>query len=97
MQVAKGCWQQVLVREIMTPQDSRAEGLVGPALQACLVQLAAALEADSAHQDLAAATQLLQHLIPSHKHLTMLHHYVQVRFGLSVSLKTPGGFILHHV
>lgn len=77
----------------MTPQDSRAEGLVGPALQACLVQLAAASEADSAHQDLAAATQLLQHLTPSQKHLTTLHHHVQVGCGLPVSLKTPGSFI----
>ena len=60
--------------ELMTAQDSRAEGLVGPVLQACLAKLAANAEAD----DLAAATGFLQHLVPSQKHLTALQHYVQV-------------------
>ena len=67
-------WSQVLVTELMTTQDSRAEGLVGPALQACLTKLAADTEAD----DLAAATGLLQHLVPSQKHLTALQQHVQV-------------------
>lgn len=62
----------------MTPQDLRAEGLVGPALQACLVKLAASSEADPEAEDLTAALGLLQHLMPSQKHLTTLQHHVQV-------------------
>ena len=64
----------MLVTEILTPEDSKAEGMVGPALQACLAMLAAPAEADN----LAASTELLQHLIPSHKHLVMFHQYMQV-------------------
>ena len=73
----------MLVTDIMTPQDSRAEGLVGPALQACLAKLAADTEAE----DLKAATGLLQHLVPSQKHLTALQHYVQVPCLLQPSLQ----------
>ena len=62
----------------MTPQDLRAEGLVGPALQACLVKLADGLEADPEAEDLAATLVLLQHFMPSQKHLTTLQHHVQV-------------------
>lgn len=73
----------MLVTEIMTPQDSRAEGLVGPALQACLARLAADTEAE----ELAAATRLLQHLVPSQKHLVALHHHVQVPCLLQQTFK----------
>ena len=66
-------WSQVVMTKIMTPQDSRAEGMVGPALQACIAKLAADTEAE----DLAVSTGLLQHLTPSQKHLAALHHHVQ--------------------
>lgn len=71
-------WLQVLVAEFLTPEDSKAEGMVGPALQACLAMLTASAEAE----DLAASTKLLQHLIPSQKHLAMLQQHMQVSLVL---------------
>lgn len=56
---------------------------MGPALQACLAKLAANTEAE----DLIAATGLLQHLVPSQKHLTALQRYVQVPCLLQQSLQ----------
>ena len=65
--------QQVLQTDILTLEDWRAEGMVGPALQTCLAMMTADAEADG----LEAATGLLQHLIPSHKHLSTLHQHIK--------------------
>ena len=64
---------QVLVAELMTDSDLRADGLVSQALQSCLLMLSA-----SETEGLIAAADLLQHLMPSQKHLVMLQRHVQV-------------------
>ena len=58
----------------MTNADMRADAVISPALQNVLLMLSAP-EA----QALPAGTDLLQHLVPSQKHLTMLHRHAQVR------------------
>ncbi|KAL0030024.1 hypothetical protein WJX79_001712 [Trebouxia sp. C0005] len=63
---------RVLVGELMTNADMRADALISPALQNVLLMLSA-----SEAQGLAAGADLLQHLVPSQKHLTMLHRHVQ--------------------
>ncbi|KAL0027210.1 hypothetical protein WJX77_003862 [Trebouxia sp. C0004] len=63
---------QVLVEELMTNADMRADAVISPALQNVLLMLSAS----EAH-GLAAGADLLQHLVPSQKHLTMLHRHVQ--------------------
>ncbi len=57
----------------MTNADMRADAVISPALQNVLLMLSA-----SEAQGLAAGADLLQHLVPSQKHLTMLHRHVQV-------------------
>ena len=64
---------QVLVAELMTDSDLRADGLVSQALQSCLLMLSA-----SETEGLIAAADLLQHLMPSQKHLVMLQRHMQV-------------------
>lgn len=66
-------YMQVLVAELMTDSDLRADGLVSQALQSFLLMLSA-----SETQGLIAAADLLQHLMPSQKHLMLLQRYVQV-------------------
>ncbi|DBA94183.1 TPA: hypothetical protein ACH3X1_001814 [Trebouxia sp. C0004] len=63
---------RVLVEELMTNADMRADAVISPALQNVLLMLSAS----EAH-GLAAGADLLQHLVPSQKHLTMLHRHVQ--------------------
>ncbi len=67
------CCVQVLVGELMTDADMRADAVISPALQNVLLMLSA-----SEAQGLPAGADLLQHLVPSQKHLTMLHRHVQV-------------------
>ncbi len=57
----------------MTNADMRADTVISPALQNVLLMLSA-----SEAQGLPAVADLLQHLVPSQKHLTMLHRHVQV-------------------
>ena len=57
----------------MTNADMRADAVISPALQNVLLMLSA-----SEAQGLPAGADLLQHLVPSQKHLTMLHRHVQV-------------------
>ena len=68
---------QVLVAELMTDSDVRADGLVSQALQSFLLVLSAS-ETASETEGLIAAADLVQHLIPSQKHLMMLQRHVQV-------------------
>ena len=81
------CFVQVLVGELMTNADMRADAVISPAVQNVLLMLSA-----SEAQGLVAGADLLQHLVPSHKHLTMLHRHVQV-CNLSVSLL----WMMHHL
>ncbi len=66
---------------MMSNADLRADALVSPALQACLVMLSA-----TETQGLAAAADLLQYLTPAQKHLTVLHQYVQVQHFLCLMM-----------
>ena len=63
---------QIVVTELMTGADLKADAVVTPALQACLAMLPAETEGKEA------AADLLQYLTPSQKHLTMLQKHVQV-------------------
>ena len=69
---------QVLVTELMTDGDLKADAVVTPALQACSIMLSASTEGTEA------AADFLQHLTPSQKHLTALQRHLQViRLDLS--------------
>lgn len=72
------CFRQVLVDHLMTPQDVKADALVTSAMQSSLTML----EAGSSEQ-CEASVELLQHLIPLHKHLTLLQRWLEVRASCS--------------
>lgn len=72
------CFKQVLVAQLMTPQDVKADALVTSAMQSSLTML----EAGSSEQ-CEASVELLQHLIPLHKHLTLLQRWLEVRASCS--------------
>ena len=68
----------------MTPQDVKADALVTSAMQSSLTML----EAGSSEQ-CEASVELLQHLVPLHKHLTLLQRWLEVRASCSsVSTKS---------
>ena len=73
----------------MTNADMRADAVISPALQNVLLMLSA-----SEAQGLPAGADLLQHLVPSQKHLTMLHRHVQVYYSNKRLWMTHGLFTI---
>lgn len=67
---------QVLVDQLMTAADAKADVLVTSALQSSLAVLGAAAAAD--FETCEATFEFLQHLLPAQQHLVLLQRHFEV-------------------